>query len=133
MNQAFRLLTSNPPCKLIAIHRAKYYAETEHQLSLGPGPFVTALEEASSVQAIVVGKPEPAFFQLALDSMACEPHQVAVIGDDVNLDVGQGAKQLGLQCYLVKTGKYRPGDEVGSNVDGVFDNVAQAIWHLLPQ
>jgi len=34
-----------------------------------------------------------------------------VIGDDVLADLGEGAIELGLWRVLVKTGKYRPGDE----------------------
>mmetsp|Transcript_662 Transcript_662/g.1033 ORF Transcript_662/g.1033 Transcript_662/m.1033 type:complete len:80 (+) Transcript_662:339-578(+) len=71
MNAAFRIISrlqnqnisteTNAPCSgsspLIAIHHAKYYRDSDYQLSLGPGPFVTALESATGVQAHVVGKP----------------------------------------------------------------------------
>jgi len=36
--------------------------------------------------------------------------KIAVIGDDVEADLGEGAVELGL-WRVVKTGKFRPGDE----------------------
>jgi len=45
------------PCPLIAIHRANYYRDSYGELSLGPGCFVSALEEATGIEAVVVGKP----------------------------------------------------------------------------
>jgi ribonucleotide monophosphatase NagD (HAD superfamily) len=58
----------------------------------------------------VLGKPAPAFFKLAVRSMACDPADVAMIGDDAEVDVG-GTMAAGLQGILVRTGKYQPGQE----------------------
>lgn len=40
MNAAFRLLMDNSSAKLIAVHKAKYFADKDEKLSLGPGGFV---------------------------------------------------------------------------------------------
>lgn len=40
MNEAFRLITNNPDIYLIAIHKAKYFADKDEELSMGPGGFV---------------------------------------------------------------------------------------------
>ncbi|RKP24009.1 HAD-like domain-containing protein [Syncephalis pseudoplumigaleata] len=89
MNEAFQLVRQG--CPLIAIHKARYYA-TETGLALGPGPFVAALEYAAGVKALVVGKPERTFFELALLDMglpaASTYPDVAIIGDDVEQDLG---------------------------------------------
>ena len=66
--------------KLIAIHQAKYYKQLDG-LSLGPGPFVTALEQASGVTAECIGKPEASFFHSVLDDMECGPEETIMIGD----------------------------------------------------
>ena len=58
-------------CPLIAIHKVRYYKRGDG-LALGPGPFVTALEFASDVKAEVVGKPQPSFFQQALEEIGCD-------------------------------------------------------------
>ncbi|CAG8782321.1 13138_t:CDS:2, partial [Cetraspora pellucida] len=72
-------------------------------LSLGPGPFVSALEYAcDGVKAIVIGKPERTFFESALKDMGLleKANQVIMIGDDIAQDLGGGAKELGLIRYL---------------------------------
>lgn len=97
LNEAFRILQEGNP--LIAIHKARYFARPDG-LALGPGPFVTALEFATDVKAQVVGKPEPSFFQLALDDMGISAQNAVMIGDDVRDDVG-GAMTLGAQGFLV--------------------------------
>ncbi|CAG8614097.1 3268_t:CDS:10, partial [Dentiscutata heterogama] len=125
LNKAFRILIDNPNAPLIALHKGKYFAESDG-LSLGPGPFVSALEYAcEGVKTIVVGKPEKSFFESALKDMDLleKANQVIMIGDDITQDLGGGAKELGLIRYLVKTGKYRSGDETRDpTINGVFDN-----------
>ncbi|KAJ1966262.1 hypothetical protein IWQ62_002476 [Dispira parvispora] len=132
LNEAFNLIREGAP--LIAIHKARYFA-TPTGLAMGPGGFVEALEYATRTQATVVGKPEKTFFTLALEilGLADCPHEVAMIGDDVENDLGGGAVALGLRRYLVKTGKYSPGDEnrVDPPPDGVFDNFAAVVDVLL--
>ncbi|XP_043937780.1 haloacid dehalogenase-like hydrolase domain-containing protein 2 isoform X2 [Protopterus annectens] len=107
MNKAFRLILDGAP--LIAIHKARYYKRKDG-LALGPGPFVTGLEYATDTKAIVVGKPEKTFFLEALRSIGCAPEEAIMIGDDARDDVG-GAQNAGMLGVLVKTGKYRSGDE----------------------
>ncbi|XP_063887422.1 haloacid dehalogenase-like hydrolase domain-containing protein 2 isoform X3 [Scylla paramamosain] len=102
-----RLLLDGAP--LIAIHKARYYKRGDG-LALGPGAFVSGLEYSSGCKAEVVGKPEAAFFHSALQDLGCTPAQAVMIGDDVQDDVC-GAMKAGLAGILVKTGKYRPGDE----------------------
>ena len=79
-------------------------------MSLDAGPFVRALEYASGSEAIILGKPSPAFFHAAASQLDCHPGDVLMIGDDVFSDVN-GALRAGLKAALVQTGKYRPGDE----------------------
>ncbi|KAJ1982706.1 hypothetical protein H4R34_001614 [Dimargaris verticillata] len=128
LNEAFGLLRQGAP--LIAIHKARYFARPDG-LALGPGGFVEALEYASGTKAQVVGKPQAEFFRLALHrlGLAGAPHAVAMVGDDVEQDLGDGAASLGLRRYLVKTGKYMPGDESRATVPlaGVHDCFADAV------
>ncbi|EFO18667.1 HAD-superfamily subfamily IIA hydrolase [Loa loa] len=110
LNEAFRLLLEG--AKLIAIHKGRYYKQKDG-LSLGPGPFVEALEYASDVKSQVVGKPERAFFLTALASIdeSLAPQQAVMIGDDVRDDI-LGAINAGMRAILVKTGKYCKDDEL---------------------
>ena len=66
--------------RLIAIHRSKYFMRPDG-LALGPGPFVAALECSTGVTAECVGKPEPVFFESALDNMNCTVEDTVMIGD----------------------------------------------------
>ncbi|KAI7876421.1 hypothetical protein K492DRAFT_172567 [Lichtheimia hyalospora FSU 10163] len=135
MNEAFRLLINDPSVPLIAVHKAKYFADKDEKLSMGPGGFVQALEYATGRTATVVGKPTRSFFELALKQIGMEtsPEDVAMIGDDVNNDLGDGAKELGIQRLLVQTGKYRTGDEQGHDGVHVFHSVVEAIENVLQQ
>lgn len=107
LNKAFRMILDGAP--LIAIHKARYYKRGDG-LALGPGPFVTGLEYATDSKAAVVGKPEKTFFTQALAELGCRPEEAVMIGDDARDDVG-GAQNAGMLGILVRTGKYREGDE----------------------
>lgn len=91
---------------LIALHKGRYW-ETERGLRVDVGAFVAALEYASGSEAIVVGKPAPAFFELALGELGMDAAEAAMIGDDIEADVG-GAQAYGMKGILVQTGKFRP-------------------------
>ncbi|WP_370519442.1 HAD hydrolase-like protein [Alcanivorax sp. DP30] len=69
-----------------------------------------ALEYASSQTAIITGKPSRAFFAQVLDNLGTGAEATLMVGDDVHGDV-EGALNSGMQACLVKTGKYREGDE----------------------
>ncbi|KAK9501090.1 hypothetical protein O3M35_002204 [Rhynocoris fuscipes] len=106
LNKALRILLDGG--KLIATHQSRYIRAADGKLSLGPGPFVQALEYASGVRAVTIGKPNSQFFMGALDKIP--PENAVMIGDDVKNDI-YGAQDLGMRGYLVKTGKYLEGDE----------------------
>jgi HAD superfamily hydrolase (TIGR01458 family) len=107
LNAAFRLLLDGAP--LLAIAANRYFREPDG-LSLDAGPFVAALEYAAGVQATLFGKPAPAFFQAVLADLGVAAGEALMIGDDVEADVN-GALASGIPAVLVRSGKYRPGDE----------------------
>lgn len=107
LDKAFGLMSDGAP--LIAVGRNRYFREGG-QLHLDAGAFVAALEYASGQQAIVAGKPSPAFFQAVLDDLGTAAADAVMVGDDVEADV-VGARDNGLEAWLVQTGKYRVGDE----------------------
>ncbi|KAI9281563.1 hypothetical protein BY458DRAFT_583899 [Sporodiniella umbellata] len=133
LNEAFRLLMDNDQASIIAIHKAKYFADKDERLSMGPGGFVQALEYATGKEAVTVGKPTREFFELALQQIGMEstPENVAIIGDDVHNDLGGGARELGLRRFLVRTGKYRRGDELQDQGVEVFDSIVDAIDQVI--
>ena len=103
LKRAFRLVMEG--ARIIALEKDRYWMGADG-LSLSAGPFVAALEYATGAVAEVVGKPSRNFFEIALAGMGASAEETAMIGDDINTDVG-GAKSLGMMGILVRTGKYR--------------------------
>jgi len=109
LNAAFRLL--NDGAAFLALADNRVFKDADGKLSLDAGPFVRALEFASGRKATVLGKPAPGFFLAALASMECPPGEAVMVGDDAEGDVA-GALRAGFcAALLVRTGKYREGDE----------------------
>ena len=120
LDAAFRCLMEG--AEFVALQKNRYWQD-RGRLSLDAGPFVAALEYASGKSAAVVGKPEKSFFRIALEDMGLDAHEVAMVGDDTEADV-VGAKKAGLSGIQVRTGKWRPGGDVGE-ADLVLDSVAE--------
>lgn len=118
LDAAFRALMGG--AELVALQKNRYWRKPDG-LSLDAGPFVAALEYASGKTATVVGKPEGAFFRLALNSLGLEPSEAAMVGDDAESDVA-GARAAGLVGIQVKTGKYGAGTATKSDL--TLDSVA---------
>lgn len=107
LNVAFRLLMQGLP--FIVMARNRYFKEKDG-LTLDMGAFVAALEFSTGRQAEVVGKPAVPFFRTALDELGIRPEEAVLIGDDLTDDIG-GAQAAGIVGILVRTGKFRPGDD----------------------
>ncbi len=122
LNRAFRLLFAG--AELIAMHKNRFW-QTESGLQMDIGGFVVALEYASGKQAKIMGKPSIDFFQMALQDLGLPATQVAIVGDDIESDVG-GGQRAGLMGILVKTGKYRESFVKASKIqpDLVIDSIA---------
>lgn len=109
LNCAFRALVDG--AAFLALAKNRSFMDHDGRLSLDAGAFVTALEYASDRYATVLGKPSPDFFAAALASMGCAAQDAVMVGDDAESDVA-GALIAGVaQAVLVRTGKYRDGDE----------------------
>jgi phospholysine phosphohistidine inorganic pyrophosphate phosphatase len=100
LNNVFRLLMDG--AELIALQHNRYWRRKDG-LALDVGAYSAALEYATRREAVVVGKPSPAFFEAAVAELGLE--QAVMIGDDVEADVG-GAMAAGLAGVLVRTGKF---------------------------
>ena len=122
LDAAFQVLQQGAP--LIAVGGNRYY-QSGGSLHLDAGPFVKALEYAADVEAQIIGKPAATFFISVAQSMGCDPANTLMVGDDIDGDV-LGAQAACLQAALVKTGKYRSGDEqrVDQQATMVLDTIA---------
>jgi HAD superfamily hydrolase (TIGR01458 family) len=122
LNRAFGHVMDG--AELIALQKNRYWL-TPDGLALDVGPFVAALEYATRRDAFVVGKPSKDFFATILAGIPAEPAAAAMVGDDVESDVG-GALDAGLAGILVRTGKYRDDAlrESGVEPTAVVDSIA---------
>ncbi len=124
LNEAFRLILDG--AAFVAMHRNMYW-RTADGLELDTGAYVRALEEATGVEPVVLGKPSPDFFASAVAELDLAPERVAMIGDDIEIDV-RGARRMGIQGWLVKTGRFRKED-LGRGIwpDHVLESIADLI------
>ena len=121
-NRAYRLLLSGAP--FIAMQRNLSWV-TEAGPQLDMGAFLAGLEQASGVNAVVIGKPAPEFYTAVLQALGAEAAGSVMIGDDIESDV-LGAQAVGIRGVLVRTGKFRPEalEVAPGKPDHVIDSVA---------
>ena len=124
INRVFNRLMAG--AELIAIHKNRFW-QTETGLQMDIGGFIAALEYASGKQARLIGKPAADFFRMALLDMGLDASEVAIVGDDIDSDIG-GGHALGIFSILVKTGKYRQAYTAASKVKP--DLILQSITEL---
>lgn len=130
MNAAYRALQGG--AAFLALARNRSFQDTDGELSLDAGAFVAALEYATGRVATVLGKPSPDFFAAALESLGLGAAQAVMVGDDAEADVA-GAQAAGMRGVLVRTGKYRAGDETRYSPppDAVAEDIAGAVTWIL--
>lgn len=121
----FRALLEGAP--FYVLNRNRYF-RVGHELKTDLGPLAEFLGYAARREPEVLGKPSRLLFDTIADEVGVALGNIAMIGDDAEFDAS-GAVRLGLQGMLVKTGKYRAGDE--SRVDprpvAVLDRLAQIL------
>ena len=110
--------------ELYCLHKNRWWQTSRGPL-LDAGAFVAGLEYATGVDAIVLGKPSPAYYAAALDALGAEPERTWLVGDDPESDI-RGAKLFGMRTALVRTGKFRPDtlDGIDLAPDVVLSSVA---------
>jgi HAD superfamily hydrolase (TIGR01458 family) len=111
---------------LYCLHKNQWWQTSRGPL-LDSGAFVAGLEYAAGVEATVLGKPSPAYFEAALAALDAEPGLTWMVGDDLETDIA-GAQRYGLKTVLVRTGKFRPDQLERSTV--VPDAVVSSIAYL---
>jgi HAD superfamily hydrolase (TIGR01450 family) len=124
LNDAVRFLRAG--AGLVGSYGGPVYMSA-HGPALSAGPLVKALEFASGKKAVMIGKPSPRMFQLALQLANEKPTRAVMIGDQIETDL-IGARRAGVHTILVLTGvetretiaqsKIKP-DVVIENVDAL--------------
>ena len=144
LNRAFRLVLRG--AALIGMHRNPWWLTPEGP-TLDAGTFLVGLEWATKRKARTVGKPDPAFFRVAIERMTAEAaargeprlrrHDLAMVGDDVFNDIG-GGRRAGLRTVFVRTGKHGDAElaaaargQRGYVPDAVAPSIAEVVAALI--
>ncbi|MEO8437953.1 MAG: HAD-IIA family hydrolase [Chloroflexota bacterium] len=86
----------------IATNRDPVYP-TERGLRPGAGSLVAAVEAASGVAPVSIGKPAPYLLEAAAHAVGREPSEAIMIGDGIGTDLA-AAQAVGARCILMLTG-----------------------------
>jgi len=144
LNRAFRAVLGG--AALIGMHRNLWWLTPEGP-TLDAGSFLVALEWATKVRARTVGKPDAAFYRVAIDRLAAEAAargeprlgrgDLVMVGDDVTSDIG-GARRAGLRTAFVRTGKHGDAELAkaasgarGYRPDAVAPSIAEVVAALV--
>jgi glycerol-1-phosphatase len=90
----------------IATNRDPVYP-TQRFLRPGSGSIIAAIEVASGVTPVVIGKPQPLLLEQAAHAAGRDPKEAIVIGDGVLTDLA-AARAVGARTILMLTGVTSP-------------------------
>lgn len=86
----------------------------------GCGAIVRAVAVAAGAEPVVVGKPEPPLFRMALERLGLEARDTAMVGDSIPSDM-RGARAVGMRTVL-----YAPEGPAGAaDADAVVRSFAE--------
>ena len=108
------------------------YFRRDGKLLTDLGPVAAFLGYAADVDWVNLGKPSPTLFTTIANHLSLTRANLVMVGDDAEFDVA-GALKAGVgRAFLVRTGKYRPGDEtrVTPPPTRVIDSITDLPNHL---
>lgn len=99
---------------------------TPSGLSPGTGMVIGALKGTTGVMPTVIGKPEKAIFEAALEALSADKATTAMIGDRLETDI-LGAQRLGIPTIGVLSGVTTREEMAASEIqpDVVFESIAE--------
>jgi 4-nitrophenyl phosphatase/NagD protein len=104
LGKGARLVATNPDTTVDATR------DGQHVVLPGGGALVASFVAATGRQPVVIGKPEPLLFDLAMARIGMEPKRCIMIGDRPDTDIA-GAARAGMRTALVRTGRFGPGED----------------------
>jgi HAD superfamily hydrolase (TIGR01450 family) len=104
-----QLVSTNPDATVDETRDGK------HIVVPGGGALVAPFEVATGTKAVVIGKPEPLLYEMAMQRLGAAPADCIMIGDRPDTDI-LGAQRLGLRTALVRTGRFAPGEPLPDGV-----------------
>jgi phosphoglycolate/pyridoxal phosphate phosphatase family enzyme len=121
--------------QFVATNRDSVYP-TERGLRPGAGSLVAAVEIASGVAPVVIGKPGPHLLEAAAHAVGRRPEEAVMIGDSIGTDIAAG-QAVGCRSVLMLTGvstreelEALPDDQRPTEVAADADELAAALTRL---
>lgn len=97
----------------------------------GAGTVLAAITTATDVSPVVIGKPEPTMFEVAVAHLGATLETTLMIGDRIDTDI-LGAQRAGLRAALVLTGIATAAEAQAESIQAstVFDDLRalRAAW-----
>lgn len=107
LQPAFRALLRG--AALYTLQANRYYRK-DGALVTDLGPIAAFLAHAGATEPVNLGKPSRLLFEWLAAEVGVRLDEIVMAGDDAEFDAS-GAVRLGMAGVLVRTGKYRAGDE----------------------
>jgi 4-nitrophenyl phosphatase len=92
----------------------------------GTGSLIAALQAATGIKPLAIGKPEPTMFQLALEMMGARPQNTATLGDRVDTDL-EGGRRAGLATIGVLSGSSNREEMEAFGADWIFADISRLL------
>jgi 4-nitrophenyl phosphatase len=95
-------------------------------LAPGAGSIQAAIQAASGVEPVIIGKPNTIMYQQALAQLGAQPETTAMVGDRLETDI-LGGQRAGLKTILVLSGVAQAEDIAKSEIQPtwVFDSIVE--------
>lgn len=107
-------------CPVISASGSPFYLKSGRK-QIDTGAFVTLIESITGKKIPILGKPSRDYFLNAKSKLESDDNTVTVIGDDWSTDI-QGANAVGFNSVLIRSGKYKIGDDKKGQAHLVIDN-----------
>jgi len=99
----------------------------------GAGAILAAIQAATQVKPVTIGKPEPLMFEIAVEKMGSQPNHTAMLGDRLETDI-LGGQRAGLKTIMVTTGvdNLETIAQKGIQPDAVFSGLNELVdaWQV---
>lgn len=103
LKRGAKLVATNPDTTVDAVRNGKPW------ILPGGGALVAPFATATNSRPIVIGKPQPLLYRMALGRLCVVPERCLMVGDRPDTDIA-GAAALGMPTALVRTGRFHPGE-----------------------
>lgn len=135
-NQEFNWHLGNCAVNAVAIYGAKLIGTNpdvakpveNNEIAAGTGAILAFVETASKTKAIVLGKPYPYIYHVALQRMGLSIKDVLMVGDLLETDI-KGANGIGMDSALVLTGinKREDIDQLGIYPTFIIEDLSELL------